>query len=1076
MRITSQLIRQQATGPLPSLEYLDLSSLDIDCIERLASYKKLQYINLQGNNIQDIYNLECCPQLWSLNLSCNQIQCLDGLSRFLCFGTLILSNNDLSWKELVKIRHIHILNLSLHGNPQLEKDNYYRIHVIDCLPNVWMLDGRIITSAERIQVKNFFQDSALTEHPVRRKLTRDWFVPSTMKHIELTGLFGQKATSLLTKFPVNAVHNIEMDRKRLQYLAYNLQEDLVIEQKATKSKYQYVKYKKTFLEDLLSVRCEEREKCNMLLLLLVASLEFILPTHLVQETLETTRLQKMGKVYCMDIFLLPRDVRCKVVSILLSAVKIDKDDKENGGLYDKLYLCLFFIVSELTHISQTSIECNQKPPKYQTLYYEYKCLLAAEVVQLLCIVPALFDYIEGDVGVMNLISMATRDKKINQTLSQILETSSLQMKSDNQVFEEISDFILKKIQEQMMNMSNKTSPTYTQADIIINKMKALPMKRINTPLHRAEYHAKGVSSPEHLKSRTDPKSPVPQLGDLILLGPQTFGKIINLPQPNIVLVSIDAVPVSNGAMVCKLKESDDHYTYINMKYLTWEPANCIWKPIDTVGDRFTLQSVDNFQQELERKSSQSDLSLRPNSPDDGIILGQKGSYRTTEPLIFTPRQNTTRFTGSAHKPITKTPRPMSSVLKEKLDLKLDMSKNRAKSARATRRSQSPSQTFRSESIQNVKTTNGIQDSQPDETVYINAEVMVKSNINECIDQVVVENNIAVNDTTDRQQKVNNEETEQHVCSNRVDDNSQDKQARPKSSKSDIYDRRQNSPIMALSKPRPCTAKPNLVTTKPPALPKAPEIKTPTYIEVQIPQFEIEESERNISIELDSHRKQTRPVKKQPDLNNYMYKPKISQSKRNRPFSAVEAYKTFINQQPGSNSRNQPSSGYMSDFQKARTDAWKLAPKNMVSVVDKITPPPQRPSSPASKDKSKFNSGIHVTKANNWLGGGRDLHKEMTKTRPKSGHTPGWKDGLPDSLKRPKSAVSGGTHAGRTSLMDQSSMMYSSMSYGGLNDDISEIPNHFTYTSLQQQLGLPRQFGSSTDSSHYLLPHQDIIYR
>ncbi|KAK6178773.1 hypothetical protein SNE40_011283 [Patella caerulea] len=282
--------------------------------------------------------------------------------------------------------------------------------------------------------------------------------------------------------------------------------------------------------------------------------------------------------------------------------------------------------------------------------------------------------------------------------------------------------------------------------------------------------------------------------------------------------------------------------------------------------------------------------------------------------------------------------------------------------------------------------------------------------------------------------------------------------------------------MALSKPRPCTAKPNLVTTKPPALPKVPEINTPTCIEVQIPQFEIEESEMNISIELDSHRKQTRPVKKQPDINNYMYKPKISQSKRNRPFSAVEAYKTFINQQPGSNSRNHPSSGYMSDFQKARTDAWKLAPKNMVSVVDKITPPPQRPTSPASKDKSNFNSRIHITKANNWLGGGRDLHKEMTKTRPKSGHTPGWKDGLPDSLKRPKSAVPGGTIAGRTSLMEQSSLMDSSMIYGSSNDDIPEIPNHFTYTSLQQQLGLPSRFRSSTDNSHYLLPHQHIIYR
>lgn len=31
-------------------------------------------------------------------------------------------------------------------------------------------------------------------------------------------------------------------------------------------------------------------------------------------------------------------------------------------------------------------------------YIDYKCLLASEVVQLLCIVPAFFDYITKDIG------------------------------------------------------------------------------------------------------------------------------------------------------------------------------------------------------------------------------------------------------------------------------------------------------------------------------------------------------------------------------------------------------------------------------------------------------------------------------------------------------------------------------------------------------------------------------------------------------------------------------------------------------------------------------------------------------
>ena len=34
------------------------------------------------------------------------------------------------------------------------------------------------------------------------------------------------------------------------------------------------------------------------------------------------------KVYTMDLFLLPKDVRCRIVCILLGAVKVDKDAKE----------------------------------------------------------------------------------------------------------------------------------------------------------------------------------------------------------------------------------------------------------------------------------------------------------------------------------------------------------------------------------------------------------------------------------------------------------------------------------------------------------------------------------------------------------------------------------------------------------------------------------------------------------------------------------------------------------------------------------------------------------------------------
>ena len=55
---------------------------------------------------------------------------LTGLQRFVALGTLVLSNNDIGWAELAKIRHLHILDLYLHGNAKLEKDPYCKIFVI----------------------------------------------------------------------------------------------------------------------------------------------------------------------------------------------------------------------------------------------------------------------------------------------------------------------------------------------------------------------------------------------------------------------------------------------------------------------------------------------------------------------------------------------------------------------------------------------------------------------------------------------------------------------------------------------------------------------------------------------------------------------------------------------------------------------------------------------------------------------------------------------------------------------------------------------------------------------------------
>ncbi|KAF6017993.1 hypothetical protein EB796_023674 [Bugula neritina] len=231
MKITNQLIRSKTRqSSLQSIKYLNLSNLEICILEKLGSCCKLQSLNVSHNLIESIpTTIEQCPQLWSFNVSNNKVQSLDGFGRFVAIGTLDLSNNQLSWFELSKLQHLHILDLRLHGNSQLEKDPYYRIHVIDCLPNVWMVDGRLVTTAERIQVKLFFDDSAVSERPVRHKLSASRsFVPSTQKNREVNGIFGDRVIHLMQRFPRQDVFNIDLDVRRLQYLSENMAQDIIV--------------------------------------------------------------------------------------------------------------------------------------------------------------------------------------------------------------------------------------------------------------------------------------------------------------------------------------------------------------------------------------------------------------------------------------------------------------------------------------------------------------------------------------------------------------------------------------------------------------------------------------------------------------------------------------------------------------------------------------------------------------------------------------------------------------------------------------------------------------------------------
>ncbi|XP_072173194.1 uncharacterized protein [Diadema setosum] len=714
LHLVMQLLRRRCAGPLNTVTHVDLTDVGLARIENLHAVPKLQTLVLRGNDITLVQNISVCHHLWHLDLGNNQVSDLDGLSKFVALGTLNLSLNNLTWNDLRHIRHMYILELSLHGNQKLDKDPYYRIHAIDCLPNVWMLDGRLITSAERVQVQHFFQDSAVSEHPVRHKLTKAQFVPSSFKKIQVHGIYGSKTTHFMMRFPTNGALNVDTDRRRLAYMAYNLQNDMELELQQRKMKLQC----SDFMERLLEMRLAEREKCNVLLLLLVASLEFSLPHVILQDTLTITKLREIISDFdTLDLFAMAEVHRCRILSLLLSAVKVDRDDHKDGGLYDKLYLCLYYTVAELVKRFDVGSPKNAVTlDRTNPIYREYRSLLAAEVVQLLCIVPSFYDLLLQDSSLAQLVTQATGSASAMSGVEALMERIKNTGGGSHRTIEEISEYLMESIQRNTKRVLHKKISTKSSSNYVLETPRALPKRPQSSPVYASNFLAVGQPSPvgkpysrpttgkgirkphshqasrpgtassvgsaksEHLPSSrsAQSRSPMatasptstssssqdvcrfpkkqeqwtpakpPRLGDKVLLGPQNLAYIIALPEYDVALLQMESIPdlshewkAPNGSVVSFTRNANEHYAYMNMIHMEWDTRHRYWKPIGSVGDRITLQHVQNsFETKPPPTSPTSSLS--PRSVDDAET---ETTHHTTprESLESLPQSISMRF-------------------------------------------------------------------------------------------------------------------------------------------------------------------------------------------------------------------------------------------------------------------------------------------------------------------------------------------------------------------------------------------------------------------------------------------------
>lgn len=138
----------------------------------------------------------------------------------------------------------------------------------------------------------------------------------------------------MSRFPINYIHNTgnlyfpsheifyvfhspDMDKKRLSYLIYTIEDDMKLAQfhndtvhgssfkPAAHSPSERHTVRRTYqtpnLRSLFENREREIEQCNMLLLLMLAGLEYSIPTKVMQATLETAKLTCIGYIHTYNV-------------------------------------------------------------------------------------------------------------------------------------------------------------------------------------------------------------------------------------------------------------------------------------------------------------------------------------------------------------------------------------------------------------------------------------------------------------------------------------------------------------------------------------------------------------------------------------------------------------------------------------------------------------------------------------------------------------------------------------------------------------------------------------------------------
>ncbi|KAA6401011.1 MAG: hypothetical protein EZS28_003462 [Streblomastix strix] len=211
----AQQIQSQAFIMATTVLNLENSGLTSVQLHQMEDIKNVETLFLNNNLLEDVNFLDSgiFKQLWSIDLSINKLSSLEGLIRYQSIGYLNLQHNHLTWSEILKLRHVNILNIQLSGNPDLGND--YRLIVIYLMPYIWCIDGWFVSQYERMRAATFVQQGEANVQFKFARMHLDGLKPTP---IERHMIFTNQHNKLIQNFSRKAPQSRQTDQRRLRYL------------------------------------------------------------------------------------------------------------------------------------------------------------------------------------------------------------------------------------------------------------------------------------------------------------------------------------------------------------------------------------------------------------------------------------------------------------------------------------------------------------------------------------------------------------------------------------------------------------------------------------------------------------------------------------------------------------------------------------------------------------------------------------------------------------------------------------------------------------------------------------------